>query len=568
MEPIRDVLVVGAGPTGLTLAAELCRHGVDCRVIEELETPHPWSKAAAVQARTVELLDDMGLAEALLAQSKAVVAIAVHAGGRRIAQLPIEGIASRYPHVYGVSQRVTEEVLLGGLLQLGGAVERGVRLESFEEESECVRATLARSGGGPKEIVRARYIVGTDGAHSTVRKCLGLSFGGSSYEERLLQADLRATWPGRVADDEINAFLSEDGPLAMFPLFQDGRVRLVAMLMPGAPEPPESPPLETFQRLAAERGPKGIELSDPAWTVSFRIHCRSVERYRVGRAFLAGDACHIHSPLGGQGMNTGIQDAYNLAWKLGLVLRGRARPELLDAYQAERLPVAKQLLTTTDRMTRGMERAVGLRHPIALGLRDHLMSLVSRLGLVQLGVAQRLSQTGVAYRDSPIVGQDRPSILKTRIGAIAGGAEDPTLVDWAAFGDGPAPGERAPDANAGGRDTLDLIRGTRHVLFLFDGAAATEGGYRKLDAIALQVAARWGDLISVQIVVPAVQRPEVLRAERVLLDPDGAFHRGFGARSECLYLIRPDGYVAYRCQPADGAQLEAYLSRHYLPTAP
>jgi 2-polyprenyl-6-methoxyphenol hydroxylase-like FAD-dependent oxidoreductase len=556
-----DVLVVGAGPTGLTLACELRRHGVGCRLIEELATPHPWSKAAAVHARTMELLDDMGLAEELLGRAKAIQGANIHAGGQRIGHVAVDGIESRYPHIYGVSQRETEDVLGAQLERLGGRVERGVKLESFVEDDGVVSAVVVGADGA-RTTVAARYLVGCDGAHSTVRRSLGIEFGGASYEERILQADVHIDWPGRDCDDEIMMFIGSDGPLALFPLFKDGRYRLVAVLMPGAPEVDAT--LDVFQRLAAERGPAGIQVTDPAWMVPFRIHCRHVEKYRVGNVFIAGDACHIHSPAGGQGMNTGMQDAYNLGWKLALVARGRARPELLDSYEAERLPIARQLLSMTDSMTRGMERAVKLKNPIALALRDRLVRFVTSLGVFQERMARTLSQTMIGYPGSPIVAQDRPSVLSAH---VTRDGEEPTLLGWSAFGDGPTPGERAPYAPCGTAHTLELVRGAKHVLFLFDGAAATEAGYRNLDAIAAQVRARWGDIVTPHIVVPHAARPAALTFDSVLLDPDGSFHRRFGARSECLYLVRPDGYVGYRCQPADGERLERYLAAHFVAPA-
>jgi 2-polyprenyl-6-methoxyphenol hydroxylase-like FAD-dependent oxidoreductase len=457
-------------------------------------------------------------------------------------------------------------VLGARLAALGGAVERSVRLESFDARADGVRATVVRGDGkeGDAETMEARWLVGCDGAHSVVRKALGFTFEGSAYEERLVQADVRVEWPYPADDDEVMAFLHPDGPLACFPLFKDGRYRLIFFLTPEAKEPEMV--LESFQRLADERGPKGMRVSDPAWMVGFRIHCRRTSHYRKGSAFIAGDAAHIHSPAGGQGMNTGIQDAYNLAWKLALVHHGDASDALLDSYEAERQPIAKALLASTDAATKGLNVAAGLRHPVAVGLRNGLMRFVTSLDFVTSRFVTGASMLELGYRESPIVKQDRGSVWTSNV-ASSTKTEEPGVADWAAFGDGPSPGDRAADVVYGGAEgeeggarLLDLLCGTRHALLLFDGAAATVAGYRNLDAIARDVRERHGRLVDVHVVVPFAEKPKELGWDgSVVCDPRGALHKRYGARSECLYLVRPDGYVAYRTQPADGARLGAYL---------
>jgi 2-polyprenyl-6-methoxyphenol hydroxylase-like FAD-dependent oxidoreductase len=551
-----DVLVVGAGPTGLTLACELVRHGLSCRVIEELAAPVVWSKAAVVQARTMEVFDDMGVVGLFLERSKPVLGASVYAGGKRVAHVVFEGIDSPYPHPYGISQKETESLLAEHLARLGVSVERGRKLESFTQTEGGITAKVAEAGT-EAQTVPARWIVGCDGAHSVVRKTLGFTFEGSAYEERIIQADVRIAFPMRTDDDEILAFLHPDGPVACFPLFQDGRYRLIVFLMPKTPD--VEPTMENFQRFVDQRVPGGAKISDPAWTAAFRIHQRKTDRYRAGRAFVAGDAAHIHSPVGGQGMNTGIQDAYNLAWKLALVHKGRAKDSLLDSYEAERQPVAAALLSSTDRATRGIEQLSALRSPIAVELRNQLMGLVTSLSIVRSQAMRVASMTEVNYRGSPIVRQDRPSLWHANV--VSSTTEAPSIADWAAFGDGPLPGDRAPDAAVGERRLFEIFRGTRHTLLLFDGAAATPEGYANLARIAREVGERWRELVLVHVIVPAGSPPRELTLERsILLDSQSEAHRRYGARSECLYLVRPDGYVAYRCQPADGERLSAYLA--------
>jgi len=541
-----DVLVVGAGPTGLTLACELLRHGVRCRVIDRLAEPVIHSKAAVVHARTMEIFDAMGVVESVLPHTKAIHGANVYSQGKRVVHFTFDEFDSPYPHVFGMSQRDTERELAEHFAKLGGRIERDVALDTFMQEDDGVRATTV-SPTGTSEI-HARYLVGADGSHSRVREVMGLPFEGSAYEERLIQADLRISWPMAMDDDEVVSFLHPDGALGCFPLFTDGRYRLIAFLPPGDER---EPTLEAFQQLAQERAHPDVKVSDPAWMVAFRIHCRMVPRYRDRRVFVAGDAAHIHSPAGGQGMNMGIQDAFNLGWKLGLVIRGAARPEILDSYDAERRPIARATLDATDAATRRGTAAIRLRHPLAVGLRNQLMSFVTSLDLVRESVSRAMSMLGIGYPESPIVKQDRASAWTTNV--IGGDGEHPTLVDWAAFGDGPAPGARV------GR-LFEQRRSRKHSLLLFDGAGATASGYENLDRIARRVRARYGADLDVTVVLPSGRKPQGFAWDGPIIDDvDGALHQFFGARSECVYLIRPDGYVGYRSQPADEGRVIAYL---------
>jgi 2-polyprenyl-6-methoxyphenol hydroxylase-like FAD-dependent oxidoreductase len=549
-----SVLVVGAGPTGLTLACELLRHGVSCRVIDELAEPVTYSKAAVAHTRTMEVFDMMGIGQRLLPKTKVIHGVNLHADHKRVGHVELDGVESRYPFIYGVSQHDTESMLATRFVELGGRIERGKKLQEFTESEAGVRARLVDG-----ETIDAQWIVGCDGAHSTVRKACGFTFEGAPYEERIVQADIAIDFPSPVEDDEIQTFLHPDGPLAMFPLFNDGRYRLLAFLPAGSPELETT--VETFQRLVDERGPKGARVHNPAWMVAFRIHHRMTNHYRKGRAFIAGDAAHIHSPAGGQGMNTGIQDAFNLAWKLALVERGAADEALLDSYEAERLPIARGVLATTDAATRGLGTFAGLRNPIAVGLRNQLVAFVTKLDAFRHRVGQNVSMIEVRYRESPIVAQDRTPVLQTNV-LSSTATEHPSLSDWVAFGDGPLPGDRAADVALESDERLfDRLRTGRHVALLFDGAAPTEQGYKNLESIARSLE-KLRELVDVHVVVPQETRPAQLQWQgSVLLDPHGAIHKKYGARSECLYLIRPDGYVAYRSQPANGASLLSFLQR-------
>jgi 2-polyprenyl-6-methoxyphenol hydroxylase-like FAD-dependent oxidoreductase len=562
-----DVLVVGAGPVGLTLGCELLLHGLSCRLIDLLDAPVIYSKAAVAHARTLEIFEALGVAEAVIARSKLIHGMSAYASGKRVMHVLLGEMDSPFPNIYGISQHDTEAILAERFVALGGRIERGCRLESLTQDGEGVSATLVRDPGSREEL-RTRWLVGCDGAHSTVRKAVGIHFDGSPYEEKIIQTDVRVKWPRHIDDDEILAFVSPDGPIGCFPFFQDGRCRVIKMYMDTPPE--GEPTLATFQSLLEAHVP-GVELSDPAWIIGFRIHHRLASRYRVDRVFIAGDAAHIHSPVGGQGMNTGIQDVHNLAWKLALVTRGVALPELLDSYEAERRPLAEELLRGTDLAMRAAQKVISLRSPLAQSLRNGLMTFVSRLDFVRSNMAQTMSMVDRHYRTSSIVTQHREPIWRVNIRSSKE-TETPDLAAWSSFGSGPEPGDRAPDvayADAGEDRPERLfarLDATRHTLLLFDGEAATEGGYRNLREIAARVQARCGDAVRSILVLPRPQLPEAAGWDgAVLLDAEQRLHARYGARAECLYLVRPDGHIAYRSQPADGNKLLAYLDTLFAP---
>lgn len=594
-----DALVVGAGPVGLTMAAELKRHGLSCRIVDMNEGPSLWSKAQIIHARTLEALDDAGLVGRILERGRPVTGASLFSPAmERIGGFTISEIDSHYPYLMSLSQRETEIALAEALEGKGVRVERKTRLASFTQDAQGVTATLAREGGKTEEV-QAAYLLGCDGAHSAVRKGLELPFEGSTYPVRIMQADVHIDLPVPVTD-EIGIFLGPNGMMGLFPLPGDKRYRMLTFLAPDEPDYELPVELASFQKLMAARGPAGTQVSDPAWMIDFRIHCRIAPRYRQGRVFLAGDAAHIHSPAGGQGMNMGIQDAYNLAWKLALVHRGRGKEILLDSYEAERRPVAEATLRMTDTATKGLQAMLTLKNPVAVELRNHLLGVVTSLGFVRARATRTVSMLEVGYPKSPIVAQDQPPLWSVRL--VGGEEERPTLGDWMHFGEGPAPGTRTPDvtlmtgappsgprssrwpfppAGIGGNEArvkrhsslpppsatgherlYDILRGTHHTLLLFDGPQQTGGGYARFARVTAAAVARAGDRVRAFVVVPGQERPEGLGSEaNVLFDPEGELHRRFGARSECLYLVRPDGYVGYRCQPADEHRLAAYLER-------
>ncbi|MCA1684396.1 MAG: FAD-dependent monooxygenase [Planctomycetia bacterium] len=558
-----DVLVVGAGPVGLTAACELSRHGARCRLIDSGSGPTPAneSRALAVWQRTLEVFRGVGVIDRVLARGKKLHAMNIYKGGERLARigLDLEDAETPYPSVISLPQGETERALIERLERHGGRVEWRTRLTDLGQDEGGVTATLV--GDDDREAsVRAGWLVGCDGAHSIVRHRLGLKFEGAEYEEPFLLADARVDWglPG----DEAHGMLSADGGVvAAFPLPEPGRWRLIdatAAVESGDP----ARVVGRFRELLHGQGTFHAELGDAAWAASFRIHRRVVDRLRAGRVFVAGDAAHIHSPIGGQGMNVGIQDAYNLAWKLALAARGLAGEALLDSYHAERHPVALQVLKGTDRAT----RVLTVKGELPRDLRDRLVTLVGKSGLARRRLLHAFSELGVAYRKSPVVGEDHPGLLR----AVLPHSRGPGLRDHLDFASAPRPGDRAPDvvlpheAPGGPARLFDLLSEPRHTLLLFSGRP-DPGFEATAAAIGALISGRYVGLIRPWLVLRGDAESGALRGDgEVLRDPGGSLHRRYGAASPCLYLIRPDGYVGYRSQPPDADKLRAYLERLFV----
>ena len=386
-----DVLIVGAGPVGLFLANECARRGFRFRIIEEHSSQSEHSKALAIFPRTLEIFDMAGVVGPFLEVANRVTSVAVMTHERTLARMRFTPEESPYSFVAMVPQDVTERLLLEALRQKGGEVEYETKFVSAEQAKDCVSVTLDQKGEPAR--LRASFIVGCDGAHSAVRHQLKLPFEGAEYRDSFMLADIETneTFPA----GELQLCPSESGPVAIFPMSSTRR-RVVATIENGEGEPPS---LDLVRNVLAHRAPSGIEAKRLHWSTYFRIHHRHVARLREGRIFIAGDAAHIHSPFGGQGMNTGLHDVWNLVWKLDLFIHGHGNEQLLDSYSAERLPVIKSVIGTTDFLTKVM----GTPNKFAQAFRDTVIPMVSRLAPFQQAFVKRLSELGIAYHGSPIV---------------------------------------------------------------------------------------------------------------------------------------------------------------------
>ncbi|MBT2511275.1 FAD-dependent monooxygenase [Streptomyces sp. ISL-98] len=504
-----DVLVVGAGPTGLALAAQLQAYGVRFRIVDRHLDRAQESRALAIQPRTLEALSPYGVTDELVARGNPAVQLRMHLPGRTV-RLPLFDIGvtdTPYPFLLFLSQAETESVLGDHLSETGTTVERGTELVELKDEGTCVICRL-RHREGNEESVHARFVVGCDGARSTVRDQAGIGFPGHAYPQTFLLADLEVDG---LEHGAAHAYMTEAGMLFFFPLGSPATWRMLAMRPPDSRETESPVHIGQLQGLVDRYVSDPLRLRDPVWMTDFRIHNRGARSYRAGRVFLAGDAAHIHSPAGAQGMNTGIQDALNLGWKLALVCQGAAPGSLLDTYESERAPVGRNVLRFTDRAFTIATSRNPLIRLARTQVAPRLAPVALRLPTLRGAAFRTLSQLAIHYRRSP---------------ATAEGPYSPKS--------GPRAGDRLPDA-PGSLQTMTAAPGF-HLLLCGPGddwdtgliAAATRG------------------------------RDDLIHVHKV---GTGGPWRGITHG-----LVRPDGYVAYRAAGTDLTGLISYLDR-WLPVS-
>jgi 2-polyprenyl-6-methoxyphenol hydroxylase-like FAD-dependent oxidoreductase len=534
-----DVLIAGAGPVGLTAAAALTHRGLKCRIIDKASAPSDKSKALVVWCRTLELLDQIDLASVFVETGMKINGASMYANGHRLVHLALTSDDSPYGFPLMIPQNETERLLTEHLAREGLRIERQVELLSLTENTESVVCTL-RHLDGHEELCEASWLIGCDGAHSTVRHTLGLPFTGHAEPNDWLLADVHLHGP--LAADEVSVFWHEKGVLAVFPINRD-RFRVIADLGEASEhgEAP-SPTLADVQAKVDERGPGGLTLSNPIWLANFRINERKVSDYRKGRVLLAGDAAHIHSPAGGQGMNTGMQDAFNLAWKLAMIERGEGLAEpLLQSYSLERSAVGDQVLRNAEKFT----SLATLRSPLAQWLRNHIAPIVGSFQFARDKIRDEWFELSINYRHSPLSGEKWPSSL----GALAAGDR---LCD-------------APLTSVGdGLPTtlFRVIRGPWHTLLLLPGSNDVES-FSQLLKIAAEAASAFPGTFSAHMIAKAEKTsPQPDLSVPVWIDTDGRVHQKLHASDQALVLVRPDGYIGYRCQPASGDALLEYLGRY------
>ena len=476
-----------------------------------------------MHARTLEQLERLGIVDDFLAAGVKVHGAAIYGPGDVLLVRPsFDSLPTPYPFMIGLEQFMTESLLAKRLKEAGVEVERGVELVSFQDTGDHVSARL-RHPNGSETTTELSYLLGADGGHSTVRTGLGLQLEGETLDAIWLTADVKIRW--KHDPDEAIAYLSEEG-IAFIAAMNDDRWRVIVNVSQMTRDQADKATVEDVQALVCERFRVNVSLYDPVWISAFGINTRMASTMSRGRVFLAGDAAHVHSPVGGQGMNTGIQDSLNLAWKLALVLRGTAKPELLESYNAERHYNAKRLLSRIGRAT----RMANLRNPATIEVRNQVIHLMGLLGIGRI-MPQFVSMLDVGYPESPAVSESHISWLSR----------------------GPRAGERAPDAegllsagNAEPRRLFTLWSGDlRHQLLVFDN-----GKHGQIPP---------SSLYSVTRIVK-----EGTPSEGVVVDTEGHVHEAYAVHKEgAFYLVRPDGIVAFRSGELDRDALSEYLARWY-----
>lgn len=544
----KPVVVVGAGPVGLTAAIELARREVPVRVIDVAACPATTSKAIGTMPRTLEVLERSGVTDRLVELGVPIRRFRLHDQDRILGELDLTDVPSAYPYALSLGQDVTERVLRDRLSEAGVKVEWSTRLRSLRQDSDRdghagqeVRLVLERDGGDPhqdrapsgSEEVMASWVVGCDGASSTVRRQAGIDFAGEPFPEWFLVADLLID--ADLGAHTANLFFSGAGATAVFPLPEPGVFRLATPLPPDdtRDDAPEVD-LAAIQRLWASRIGRPAELSDPRWISPFQFQSRLADRYRRGRVFLAGDAAHVHSPVGGQGMNTGIQDAVNLAWKLAAVRRG-APAGLLETYQAERRPVAARVLQSSRREA----VMVSSRSSAARTARAVALPLVTRIAPVRRRVLCALTMLSMSYPPTDLPGCPPGPSLSARVTGT------------------PAVGERAPDASIISADgpcrLLEVLARHSHILLRFDARDSNEN--HQLADLARETLHTRGDLTVILVRrrhSSSGSDSEIAEQTVEIHDPDGQAHRAYAASRPLAVLIRSDGVIAWRGDDTPG----------------
>jgi 3-(3-hydroxy-phenyl)propionate hydroxylase len=530
-------MVVGAGPVGLSMGAVLAAQGLQCRVIDSAAGPAKESRAIGIQARTLEVLEMQGMAGKFLELGHRIHGVTVYGeSGAPAGHLTFDLLPSRYPFLLTLPQSQTERILSNHLEALGLTIERETTLRSFEQSDREVCAQVVLSSGAEEEV-RCDWLIGCDGAHSTVREALGLEFAGKTFDLRFLLADVHAE--SSLSDTEAHIFGRGEGLFAVFPLGRE-RHRLIADNPPEQFGSEKRPSLEEWQAVVNERATVPMRLTDPDWTAFFRVNSRMVKNLRRGRVFVLGDAAHIHSPALAQGMNTGIQDAWNLGWKIALVQKGVVQPHFLDSFESERIGVERRVLGMTD----FTQTVMTAPRRINRALRDTLLPLASGLKAVQTKTSEMVSEIAIGYRKSPIVENHR----------LPGG---------------PRAGDRAPDATGlesleGREISLMSIFGKDHVLLALAGSELRS--LDKFQEIISLLREQYDHLIRSYLVL-GNKLESVQPGTNALVDSAGQLAETYG-NTPAFYLVRPDGYIAFRCRAAQPHLLRDYLSKLFTGMVP
>jgi 2-polyprenyl-6-methoxyphenol hydroxylase-like FAD-dependent oxidoreductase len=506
-----DVIVVGAGPTGLSLACQLTRQGIDFVVVEKNQGVTPYSKALGVHARTLEIYEQLGLAQKAVEHGSIAGKIRLLEKGEIVGEVDLSNIGeglSPYPYLLVLEQSENEGLLYEYLQTHGRDVLWQTELESFSQNESGVIANVRNSRGAPK-IIEGKYLVGCDGPKSPVRHALGLSFEGSTFERLFYVADVQIDW--KFSHDALHGCLARNAVVVFFPMRGENHWRIVGAFPEGLDKDEGEILYEEIEERIKEEAELDLDITRVDWFSTYKVHTRHVEKFSAGRCFLAGDAAHIHTPAGGQGMNTGIQDAYNLAWKMALVLKGPAAERILDTYNEERLPNAKRLLQTTDRMFNLAAGSDWFLNVIRTTVFPPMAKFILSFDIIKKRFFPLISQIGINYRDSSLSDHDGDEEFEVRAG------------------------DRMPYFLAEGKSIYDTLREPKfHLLTFSDG----EGDYQTES----EFARTWAHVLDHHIVPLYPHVTEV-----------------FGVSKPFTVLLRPDNYIGFISAETSSSRVMAYL---------
>ncbi|MCH9632718.1 MAG: Pentachlorophenol 4-monooxygenase [Chlamydiae bacterium] len=520
------VLIVGAGPTGLTLAITLRRYGIPVRVVDLKTTAHHESRSLAIHSRTLEVFDDLGILDQALEKGTKVTKINLHFNKKKRATLDFGVLKAPNAFILSLPQNETEHLLIDKLHEYDVRVDRSVKLTALKPHQDYVEATLVHNEE-QKEIIRASWVIGCDGVHSSVRRYMAGDFIGYEYPMHFSLADVYMDTS--LSLNEMNSFIGNDGAQFILPI-KEKLYRIISQRKEKDLEKPTT--VERLEEMINSRSSTLFDILDVEWIKDFKISHRISSVFRKGRLFIAGDAAHVHSPVGGQGMNMGIQDAHNLGWKLAYVIKHKANTKLLASYSRERIPVAKQTLHETEKLTKIMTSC----KQASINYYARVLQWINKVSIFHAMIVYQFSGIAVRYKKSPII--QPPSRFLSFIPAIKAGCR---------FFDGEITSLEDQSAS----NTFDLTRGTKHNLFIF----FREGRCREAVLVKKDLEKKYSDLLKIHLISNSLEISE----SNAWLDVGGLNAAPYKIGKTFMVMVRPDGYIGVISKKIKTKKIESYF---------
>lgn len=523
-----SVLIVGAGPTGLMMACELTRFGVPVRIIDKKATPTQTTNAAGIHTRTLEIFEHLGIVSGFIEEGFKTEYLQIISDKQKLAKIPLNNIDSHFNYLIMLPQSETEKILNDYLLSLGVKVERNVELVNLEQVNNTVISTL-KLPDGTSETVVSDWVIGCDGYRSKVREKAKIKMSGADVDQEFFVADVRIQTS--YERDTVTMFLNKGTLLGLFslPNAENDKYRVVA----------NSNQIQNKDRFSEEDIRAMIhhytqgecEVKEILWSSPFWIHSMLAEKLQNGSVLIAGDAAHVHSPAGAQGMNTGLQDAFNLAWKLALVIQGHANREILNSYQTERYPIIKSVVFATEKLA-----ILGLtKNSWLFALRNFLFrNVAGKVKFLQNKVVGRVTQIALKYKNSTLIDKNHKG-----------------------HSQGPQAGERTPDVKLNNNTRLyDYIRNNQHNVLLFTGASPSLDTIAAVKTASQQLEAKWGNIIKVHVV--SEQKNDLPNS---IEDTGLVIHQRYAVANPSMCLLRPDQYIGLFVGEINGGIIDAFLQK-------